>query len=333
MPQFITEIDGFQVHFVHARSKHSNAEPLILVHGWPGSFMECYKVLDMLTNPTKYGRSEEDAFHLVCPSIPGYGFSSRPTEKGFNAKAAAKIFIKLMSRLGYTSYFAQGGDWGSLITSNMAILDDTHIKGLHVNMILSMPWSHGIMASIRGVLTHLAPYWMLSADDYTLWQRSPPSLGKMLSISGYLHIQATKPQTISYPLNDSPVGLAAYIVEKFHGWSDCKGDIESRFTKDELLTNVMIYWVTQTVGSSVRFYLENLNPITKLDYVKVPVGVAVFKDMVSPVRAWAEWTFNIQRWTVFDKGGHFAALEEPELLVQDICNFRHDVKKLPKSEL
>jgi pimeloyl-ACP methyl ester carboxylesterase len=225
---FRTEIDGLGIHFIHQRSKEKNATPLIITHGWPGSFMEFTKIIGPLTNPIAHGGRSEDAFHVICPSIPGYGFSDAPKKPGFGCRQIADVFAKLMAKLGYTKYGVQGGDWGYAISTWLASIDSSHVKGLHLNATLDYPPDE------------------TSAD--TTEELSPQEKEAMEKMeTGYALIQATKPQSLGYGLNDSPAGLAAWIVEKFHGWSDCGGNIETKFTKDELLTNIMIYWITQTI--------------------------------------------------------------------------------------
>jgi len=336
IPQFKTKINGLDVHFVHVRSKHENAQPLIIVHGWPGSFLECKKVLPMLTDPTNHGGSEKDAFHVICPSIPGYGFSEAPHKSGFNAEEAAFVFIKLMNTLGYKQYLVQGGDWGSLVTYLMASSDSKNIIGLHSNMPqCRIPFQRGIFPLLKFLLTYIAPTYMLNEDEVPNFYRLL-DYRRILQITGYMHLQATKPQTVGYALNDSPLGLAAYIIEKFQEWSDCNASIETKFTKDELLNNVMIYWVTNSITSSMRFYRENIGHLIESRYVDVPSALAIFqREILPPIRQFCEYAYNIQKWTKFEKGGHFAHLEEPQLLVQDLREFRQQLqdKNQVKKEL
>jgi pimeloyl-ACP methyl ester carboxylesterase len=290
---FQTTIDGLKIHFIHQRSKEKNATPLIITHGWPGSFMEFTKIIGPLTNPIAHGGRSEDAFHVICPSIPGYGFSDAPRKSGFDCEGAAQIFAKLMARLGYTRYGAQGGDWGLAISTWLAAIDTAHVKGLHLNV-----------------------------------DNAPEGTSTDTSETGYAVIQATKPQSIGYALNDSPAGLAAWIVEKFHRWSDCGGNVESRFAKDELLTNIMIYWVTQTITSSMRWYYEfrALEVKSPEEKITVPTGFAVSPLEPQPSRKSLEESYNVTHWTVMPKGGHFPALEEPNLLVDDIRGFFRDLR-------
>lgn len=308
---FTTEINGRQLHFIHQRSKHEHAFPIIIQHGWPGSVYEFHKVLGPLTNPTAHGGSSEDAFHVVCPSMPGYGWSQAPHEPGFDIRSVAETEIALMEKLGYDRYGAQGGDWGAVSTAWMGALAPKGLAGIHMNMLVAFP-----------------------PEDNTLEGVTPEELEKLAhfrevqdALTGYQAIQRTKPQTLGYGLTDSPVGLAAWIAEKFHGWSDCHGDVESRFTKDELLTNIMIYWATGNITSSLRLYCEtHRSPHGRhginVDQIDVPSGFAIFPvELYHPPRAWMDRNYNVTHWTVMPKGGHFAALEEPELLVEDIRKF------------
>jgi pimeloyl-ACP methyl ester carboxylesterase len=307
-----TQIDGLGVHFIHARSKEPNAFPLVLSHGWPGSIVEFTKILPMLTDPVAHGGRAEDAFHVVCPSLPGYGFSDRPRRPGFDVREIAAKFAALMARLGYAGYGAQGGDWGAFVTTWLALLDPEHCKGIHLNMVVALP------SPDAGALS---PEEQADVADFQKFQADE---------TGYQAIQGTKPQTLGYGLNDSPVGLAAWIVEKFRTWSDCGGDVERRFTKDELLTNVMIYWVTETITSSTRLYCENRRSgrLGMTDPVSLPTGCAVFpKELYRSPRAWAEKRFkDIRRWTRMPSGGHFAAMEEPRALAEEIRAFFREVR-------
>ncbi len=310
--QFKTDIDGLGVHFIHQRSKEKNALPLVITHGWPGSIYEFVKIIDLLTDPVAHGGKKKDAFHVVCPSIPGYGFSDIPAESGYDSRRMGAIISKLMAKLGYDRYGAQGGDWGSIITTWMGLDDPEHVCGIHLTMVIGKPPEGSPAESVKGL--------------------TPKEIGDLMEMQkwgvtevGYQAIQGTKPQTLGYGLNDSPAGLAAWIVEKWRTWSDCDGDIEKRFTKDELLTNVMIYWVTQTITSSTRLYYEQRVAGQfgdGNDYVKVPTGCAIFPGELSRLpRAWVEKSFNVTHWTDMDRGGHFAAIEEPELLAEDLRTF------------
>ena len=307
---FKTVIDGVDMHFIHQRSAEEGAIPLLLTHGWPGSFVEFADLIGPLSDPAAHGGDPADAFHVVIPSLPGYGFSGKPAETGYNPERMADVLAGLMERLGYDRYGAQGGDWGAIISRNLAGNYSDRLIGLHSNFMTGGP-PPGSADPNEGV----------SAEE------SERRLERAQSFSdgrGYSAIQGTKPQTLGYGLNDSPAGLAAWIVEKFHGWSDNDGNVESAFTKDEMLTNVTLYWVTQTITSSSRLYYESGNtpPTRSVGYIDVPTGVAVFpKEILFTPRRWAEARYNIVHWTVMPRGGHFAALEEPELLVDDIRAF------------
>jgi microsomal epoxide hydrolase len=306
-----TLIGGQKLHFVHARSNVPGALPLVITHGWPGSVFEFYKIIGPLVDPVAHGGNERDAFHVVCPSIPGYGFSGPTHEPGWDVRRVAETFAKLMARLGYSKYGAQGGDWGSIITTQLALVDPEHVAGIHLNMVVAGP-PPGAANPMEGV----SAAEMKALADMGDFQKNE---------TGYQQIQGTKPQTLGYALNDSPTGLAAWIVEKFRTWSDCGGDVERRFSKDELLTNIMIYWVTETINSSVRLYCETMRAgrfAASAERVRVPTGCSIFpKEIYRPPRRWAEAHFNVLQWTTHASGGHFAALEEPVALVEDIRSF------------
>ncbi len=308
---FRTEIDGQQIHFLQARSSHADALPLIISHGWPGSIVEFLKVLGPLTQPEEHGGDTADAFHVICPSLPGYGFSEATKTRLWDVRRMGEAFVELMSRLGHTRYGAQGGDWGALITTEMALLDPPHVAGIHTNMPLAFPDD-----SVE----------LTDAEKQTLaemeqWERDE---------SGYQKIQGTKPQTLGFGLTDSPAGLAAWIIEKFRTWSDCDGDVSSVYTRDELLTNVMVYWVTKNITASTRLYYETfkngrLGLLEKK--VEVPTGVARFpKEIMRFPRKWVENHYNVTHWTDMPRGGHFAAMEQPELFVDDVRAFFRSVR-------
>ena len=310
LDHYQTEIDGLDIHFIHQRSSEANALPLVITHGWPGSIFEFTKIIGPLTDPVAHGGRAEDAFHVVAPSLPGYGFSDKPRERGYGPERMAAINAQLMARLGYDRYGAQGGDWGGSISRWMAFSDEPHVVGLHILNPGTAP-PPGVDDPAAGV----------PAAEL---ERMQARQAFMSTERGYSAIQGTKPQTLGYGLNDSPAGVAAWIVEKFRTWCDCDGDIESIFTKDELLTNVMIYWVTETITSSTRIYYESrrATPSRPEGRVVVPTGVALFpQDLSLPPKRWAEAHYNITRWTEMPRGGHFAALEQPELLVEDIRAF------------
>jgi len=308
--QFTTRIDGLDIHFIHQRSPNPSAVPLIITHGWPGSIFEFSKIIGPLTNPEAHGGRVGDAFHVVAPSLPGYGFSDKPRERGYGPEQMADINAKLMARLGYDRYGVQGGDWGSIISRWTAFNHAEHVVGMHLNFVTgTVPPDPN---NPNEGVTEIELARMQERQQFMSTER------------GYSGIQGTKPQTLGYGLNDSPVGLAAWIVEKFRAWCDCDDDIESTFTKDDLLTNITIYWVTGTITSSTRLYYESRNtaPSRPLGYIDVPTGAALFpKEINFPPRRWAEARYNVVRWTEMPRGGHFAALEQPNLLVEDLRAF------------
>jgi epoxide hydrolase len=310
--QFKTNIDGLDIHFIHRRSKEPNALPLLITHGWPGSVVEFTKIIEPLTDPVSHGGAREDAFDVVIPSIPGYGFSDKPRQPGYNPQRIAGIFATLMARLGYTRYGAQGGDFGSIITRSLALQDGAHMVGLHLNFCTAPASAASPDAAAR-----------LPAEEREKIRSRLFTTGEE---QGYSGIQGTKPQTLGYAMEDSPVGLAAWIVEKFRSWCDCDGNVEKRFTKDELLTNITLYWVTQTATSSFRLYYESRHagPADERR-IEVPTACAIFpRELVYAPRQWLEPRMNLVRWTEMPRGGHFAALEEPTLLVADMRAFFRD---------
>ena len=313
--QFKITIDGIEIHFVHQRSNEQGAFPLILTHGWPGSFAEFSKVIDPLTDPVSHGGQAQDAFHVVVPSIPGYGFSDRPRQLGYGRDRTAAIFAELMSRLGYEHYGAQGGDLGAGISRSLALNDREHVAGLHLNLCSAPPPdpnnpTAGISQSELDLMRERAAFW---TDEER----------------GYSHMHSTKPQTLGYSLNDSPAGLAAWIIEKYRSWCDCEGNPETKFSKDELLTTITIYWATQTATSAARYYYEgrHSNSPPNIQRVEVPTACAAFpKEFRFTPRRWLEARYNLTRFTLMPRGGHFAASEEPELLVDDLRAFFRTVR-------
>ena len=311
--QYKTTIDGLEIHFIHQKSKVANAFPLAVTHGWPGSIVEFTKVIGPLTDPVKYGGRAEDAFNVVAISLPGFGFSGKPAERGYSPEKMGTIIAKLMARLGYQRYGVQGGDWGGIISRLVALDDPTHVAGLHLNFCTAGP-PPGVANPNEGV-------------PPAELQRYQARQTYMENERAYQQIQGTKPQTLGFSLDDSPAGLAAWIVEKFHAWCDCDGNVESRFTKDELLTNITLYWVTQTGTSSTRIYFESRVAAGNPGKVTVPTACALFpKEITVPPRKWVEARYNLVRWTEMPRGGHFAALEQPDLLVNDVRAFFHDLR-------
>jgi epoxide hydrolase len=300
--QFKTEIDGVDIHFIHARSPHEAAMPLVITHGWPGSIVEFHKVIEPLTNPTAHGGDARDAFHVVCPSLPGYGFSGKPQRSGWNVQRIARAWSQLMPRLGYRRYAAQGGDWGAMVTTCIGIQDPENCLGIHLNMPIAPP-----DPATLGDLTEREKSALAGMQHYNDWD------------SGYSKQQSTRPQTVGYALTDSPAGQAAWILEKFWSWTDCDGHPENVLTRDELLDNVMLYWLPGTGASSARLYWESFrNP--SLEPVRVPVGCSIFpKEIFRTSRRWAEKRFEkLIHFEEMAKGGHFAAFEQPELYVDEV---------------
>jgi len=301
-PQFRTELDGLGIHFVHVRSPHADALPLVITHGWPGSIVEFQKVIEPLTNPTAHGGEARDAFHVVCPSLPGYGFSDKPRQKGWTTQRIAKTWAALMERLGYARYVAQGGDWGAMVTTWIGVEDPAHCAAIHLNMPIAPP-----DPATMSDLTEAEKSALAGMQHYQDWD------------SGYSKQQSTRPQTVGYGLVDSPAGQAAWILEKFWAWTDCNGHPENVLSRDELLDNVMLYWLPATAASSARLYWESFRTLS-LDPVTVPVGCSIFpKEIFRTSKRWAEKRFaKLIHFAELPKGGHFAAFEQPELYVSEV---------------
>ena len=309
MPQFTTEVDGYGIHYVHAEGTGPDPLPLVFTHGWPGTFFEIHKILDLLTNPAAHGGDEADAFTVVVPSLPGYGYSEIPTTTGWGQARTAELWDGLMRQLGYSRYGAQGGDWGAVVTAHLGHSFAERVVGAQINMPFLGP------VDDRTPQTEEEQAYLQRAGQ---WQAAE---------AAYQAIQRTKPQTLAYGLTDSPAGLAGWITEKLRSWSDCGGDLETRFSKDESLTNISIYWFTNTINSSTRYYYESgADPANRLTHtIEAPVGVSVFPAEISGLSAPRSWVERgceqLTQWSVHDRGGHFAAMEEPELLAQDIRDF------------
>lgn len=301
--QYVTEIDGLDIHFIHQRSARADALPLVISHGWPGSIVEFAKVIEPLTRD----------FHVVCPSLPGFGFSGKPVATGWNVERIAAAWDTLMARLGYDRYGAQGGDWGAIVTSQIGRNGGSGSSGciaIHLNMPVALP---------PGPIENPPPdeaAAIAAFAHYEQWE------------SGYSKQQSTRPQTIGYGLADSPVGQLAWIVEKFWAWTDCDGHPENVLTKDEMLDDVMLYWLNNSAASSARLYWESFG-VRAADKVTVPTGVASFpKEIIKAPRRWCESAYNITHWTDMPRGGHFAAFEQPELFVGDVRAFFSGVNRL-----
>ena len=316
LPQFITEIDGLDIQFAHIRSPHEDALPLLMTHGWPGSIIELLKVIDPLANPTAHGGRAEDAFHLVLPTMPGYGFSGIPTSVGWNPAHMASAFHQLMVRLGYTRYVSQGGDWGAIISQLLAVQAPQGLLGIHVNMPGTVP---------PDVLRHLRNFDPAPAE---LSDREQVAYDRLLHFYrdgfGYAAMMNQSPQTIGYALADSPVAMAAYYYDKFAEWTDSGGNPEQVLTDDEMLDAISLYWLTNTGTSSSRSYWEGAQagggPFNAFDIPTLPVAVTVFPaEIYRAPRSWGERTFgNLIWWNEVDKGGHFAAWEQPQLFTQEV---------------
>jgi len=312
LPQFRTIIDGLGIHFLHVRSLHAEALPLVITHGWPGSIIEFLKVIGPLTDPTAHGAAAVDAFHVICPSLPGYGFSDKPAQPGWGVERIAAAWTVLMARLGYDRYGAQGSDWGTSVSASLGQHDPSHVVGIHLTPPLAPPDPATFDDLTERERTALA-----SLEHSAEWD------------SGYSEEQATRPQTIGYALVDSPVALCAWIIEKFWAWTDCDGRLENVLTRDELLDNLMLYWLPRTGASSARLYWESIRQVnqwiagTTVDTIAVPMGGSIFpKELQRPSRRWAEKRFlDIRYWNEPDRGGHFAAFEQPELFVDEVRAF------------
>ena len=309
--QFTAEIDGLDIHFLHVRSEEPNALPLVLTHGWPGSIVEFLKVIEPLTNPAAHGGDSGDAFHVVCPALPGYGFSGKPAGTGWGVEKIASTWAVLMERLGYDRYVAQGGAWGSAVTTALGVADPNHCAAIHLSMVSAFP-----DPDTMDNLTELEQGAIAALKHYQDWD------------SGYSKQQSTRPQTLGYALVDSPVGQAAWILEKFWAWTDCDGHPENVLSRDEMLDNIMLYWLTGSGASSARLYWESFGSFGATKEITTPTGCSIFpKEIARCSRRWAEKRYaNIIHWNELDKGGHFAAFEQPELFVGEVRNCFRQVR-------
>jgi epoxide hydrolase len=302
-PNFITNLDGLDIHFMHVRSPHADAKPLILTHGWPGSVVEFLKVIEPLTQPEKHGGTAADAFHVVCPSLAGYGFSGKPTSPGWNVQKMGKAWGELMQRLGYSGFLAQGGDWGAIVTTQVALQNPQSCKGIHLNMVIAPPDPDTMQD-----LTPMEQSALAGMKHYQDWD------------SGYSKEQSTRPQTIGYGLVDSPAGQLAWIMEKFWAWTDCDGHPENVLGRDEMLDNVMVYWLNAAGASSARLYWESFGAGGMSDPITTPMGGSIFpKEIFRASKRWAAKRYsNIVYWNELQKGGHFAAFEQPAQFVKEV---------------
>jgi pimeloyl-ACP methyl ester carboxylesterase len=301
-PQFKTPIDGLGIHFLHVRSPHPNALPLLITHGWPGSIVEFLEVIGPLTDPPNHGGDARDAFHVVAPSLPGYGFSDKPARSGWNVDKIGGAWKQLMARLGYGRYVAQGGDWGSMVTTAVGVQDPEHCAAIHLNMPVAPPDPATLASPTPDETAALA-----ALQRYQEWD------------SGYSKQQSTRPQTLGYGLTDSPAGQAAWILEKFWAWTDSNGHPENVLDRDAMLDDIMLYWLPGTAASSARLYWESFRTPGLAD-VNVLTGCSIFpKEIIRCSRRWAEKRFkNIIHWNELSRGGHFAAFEQPELFVEEV---------------
>ena len=306
---FLADVEGLRLHFLREPGRGPDPIPILLLHGWPSTFFEMSKLLPLLADPASHGGDPDDSFDVVAPSLPGCGFSERPREPGMHKTRMASLFAKLMTDvLGYDRFAARGGDIGAGVVSLLALDHPDRLIGIHLSDVYRPYLGPGAR--------HFTDPERRFFEEERIWMEKE---------GAYDHLQATKPQTLGYGLNDSPAGLAAWIVEKYRSWSDCGGDVERRFTKDEILTQLTLYWVTETINSANRLYFERdraPRPLGPEDRVRVPTAVAIFPgDIDQPPREWGERVYDVRRWTVMARGGHFAALEEPELLARDIREF------------
>jgi microsomal epoxide hydrolase len=312
-PQFTTEVDGQRIHFIHARAEHSGAVPLLVMHGWPGSVAEMLPIIEPLCDPSSFG-DDGPGFDVVCVSLPGFGFSGTTRDRGWHVRRIAAAMVELMARLGYDRFGALGGDWGATTCNYLGLDFADRLLGIYLTMAAAGPPEGFDLAE----LSDREREWVAASAEF------------FVRDGGYMQIQGTRPQTLSYAMNDSPAGLAGWIVEKFRGWSDCGGEVESAISRDDMLTNITVYWVTQTANSSFRIYLETMRagqfqPIPVR--IEVPTACAIFpREVVKAPRAWAEKAWDLRQWTEMPRGGHFPALEVPELLAPDVHRFFRDLR-------
>ncbi|MDF2845234.1 MAG: Epoxide hydrolase domain protein [Herbinix sp.] len=313
--QFLCNVDGIDLHFIHERGKGPNPIPIILTHGWPDSYLRYLKLIPLLTDPVSYGGNAEDSFDVIIPSIPGFGFSSYPTTGGINNCFVADLWAKLMTKeLGYEKFIAGGGDLGSGITRYLAAKHPKLLYGIHLTDI-------GILRDLLQAQSSD----ILSSEEQEYRTKAQKWMAKE---GAYMSIQSTKPDTLAYGLSDSPVGLAGWLIEKFHEWSDCNGNLNQSFTRDELITNLMIYWVTNSISSANAIYYENLHSLPPLEYISVPTGLALFAgDVLLPPKERIKKYVNVTSLTTIPSGGHFTAMEEPELMAEDIRTFCRTFRK------
>jgi pimeloyl-ACP methyl ester carboxylesterase len=299
------EVDGLGIHFIHERGRGENPVPVLALHGWPSSFYQMLKIVPLLTNPAAHGGYSADSFDVIVPSLPGYGFSDRPRERGMSASRVAELLHKLMTEeLGYERYATRASDLGAGVSQQLALSYPESLIGLHHN------GTNPYVGEVPDDLTEAEQEFVQNAQSWSFQEMA------------YAMEHSSKPQTLACGLNDSPAGLAAWVVEKFWRWSDNGGDLESRFTKDEILANLTIYWATETIGSSMRLYYETARDPGSWDRVEVPTAMMMSpKDMFPTPREWVERSYNVERWTDIDRGGHFLEWEEPGLVAEDARAF------------
>ena len=317
-PQFKCNVDGVDIHFFHIKGKGQNPIPIILTHGWPDSFIRYQKVIPILTDPGRFGRNSNDAFDVVIPSLPGFGFSTLPDSIGVNNADIAGLWKQLMTeKLGYEKFGALGGDMGSGVTRYLAYKYPEYLIAIHltdVGIIRDIVFSNNIENLSNGEKQYRQTVLQWISQE-----------------GAYMSIQSTKPLTLGYGLSDSPAGLCAWILEKFYSWSDCNGNLENRYSKDELLNNIMIYWLNNSIGTSNQIYYENTHSLPKIGKIIVPTGMALFsKDVLLPPKKWVESNLNLVHWADIPEGGHFTAMESPDLFADDVIkfyrNFRTNVR-------
>ncbi|MET0657846.1 MAG: epoxide hydrolase family protein [Steroidobacteraceae bacterium] len=313
-PHFRTVIDDVPIHFIHVRGKGPKPLPLMLNHGWPWTFWDFRKVIGPLSDPAAHGGDPADAFDVVVPSLPGYGFSTPLKKPGLNPWTTADLWVKLMAGLGYPKFATHGGDWGAMVSAQLGHKYADRLFGAHITLMVPLDYFGGAGVPPEDYAPHELP-WLERAQAF------------FQSETGYGAVQMTKPQSLAYGLNDSPAGLCAWILEKRRTWSDCRGNVESRFSKDDLITTMMLYWITESFGTSARFYYETAHNLwqpvhPRMPVVEAPTGVAVFlNEVILQPKRWAQRYYNLQRWTEFPSGGHFAPMEEPDVLIGDIRAF------------
>lgn len=313
-PQFKCNVDDVDIHFYHIKGKGANPMPIILTHGWPDSFLRYQKVIPILTDPARFGRNSNDSFDVVVPSLPGFGFSSLPRSAGMNNANIAGLWKQLMiEKLGYEKFGALGGDMGSGVTRYLAYQYPECLIAIHLTDV--------------GIIRDIA--FSNSIEDLSIEEKQyrQAALQWMSQEGAYISIQSTKPLTLGYGLSDSPLGLSAWILEKFYSWSDCNGNLENRYSKDELLDNIMIYWLSNSIGTSNHIYYENTHSLPKIGKIVVPTGMALFsKDVLPPPKKWVEDNLNLVHWTDIPEGGHFTAMESPDLFADDVIKFYHSFR-------